>query len=83
MVKSYCVKEKKETGCVAGSEKYSITKNLRIMMKCKCTTPAPDCGITKTKFVREKDAPKELVKQLNLLKNKNKPKTTNGTKKGN
>ena len=37
------------------------------MMKCKCTTPAPDCGITKTKFVREKDAPKELVKKTKIF----------------
>ena len=49
MVKSYCVKQKKQTACVPGSEKYSITKNGRYMMKCKCA----ECGITKTKFVKK------------------------------
>ena len=48
MVKSYCVKEKKQTECVTGSEKYVKTKNGRTMMKCKCAS----CGITKTKFVK-------------------------------
>ena len=52
MVKSYCVKEKKQTECVPGSEKYLKTKNGRTMMKCKCATPK--CGITKTKFVSDK-----------------------------
>ena len=44
MVKSYCIKQKKQTECVKGSEKYVKTKKNRMMMKCKC-------GITKTKFV--------------------------------
>ena len=48
MVKSYCVKEKKQTECVPGSEKYAKAKNGRLMMKCKCSS----CGITKTKFVK-------------------------------
>ena len=48
MVKSYCVKQKKKTECVSGSEKYVKTKNGRIMLKCKCS----ECGITKTKFVK-------------------------------
>ena len=48
MVKSYCVKQKKQTECVLGSEKYVKTKNGRIMLKCKCS----ECGITKTKFVK-------------------------------
>ena len=47
MVKSYCVKQKKQTECVPGSEQYAKTKNGRTMMKCKCA----ECGITKTKFV--------------------------------
>ena len=37
MVKSYCVKQKKETECVPGSEKYVSTKNNRMMMKCTCS----------------------------------------------
>ena len=45
MVKSYCVKQKKQTECVPGSERYVKTKNGRTMMKC-------ECGITKAKFVK-------------------------------
>ena len=48
MVKSYCVKEKKQTECVPGSELYVKTKNGRTMMKCICAS----CGITKAKFVK-------------------------------
>ena len=48
MVKSYCVKEKKQTECVPGSEQYVKTKNGRTMMKCQCIS----CGITKSKFVK-------------------------------
>jgi len=50
MVKSYCVKQKKQTECVPGSERYVKAKNDRMMMKCKCA----ECGITKTKFVKNK-----------------------------
>ena len=50
MVKSYCVKEKKQTECVPGSERYVITKNGRTMMKCQCAS----CGITKAKFVKNR-----------------------------
>ena len=48
MVKSYCVKEKKQTECVPGSEQYVKAKNGRTMTKCKCAS----CGITETKFVK-------------------------------
>ena len=47
MVKSYCVKQKKQTECLQGSEKYVKAKNGRLMMKCTCA----ECGITKTRFV--------------------------------
>ena len=50
MLKSYFVKEKKQTECVTRSETYVKTKNGRTMMKCKCAS----CGITKTKFVKNK-----------------------------
>ena len=55
MVKSYCVKQKKQTECVSGSEKYGKAKNGRIMLKCKCS----ECGITKTNSLnrRETDLP--------------------------
>ena len=42
---TYCVKQRKKTECVPGSEQIGITKRGRRMMKCKCT----DCGITKKK----------------------------------
>ena len=47
-MKSYCVKQKKQTECLPGSEQYTKAKNGRLMMKCKCA----ECGITKTKFVK-------------------------------
>ena len=50
MVKSYRVKEKKQTECVPGSERYVITKNGQTMMKCRCAS----CGITKAKFVKNR-----------------------------
>ena len=46
-MKSYCVKQRKMTDCVAGSEQYVITKNGRAAMKCKCS----ECGIIKFRFV--------------------------------
>ena len=48
MVKSYCVKQKKQTDCVPGSGRLAKAKNGRLMLKCKCS----ECGITKTKFVK-------------------------------
>lgn len=47
-MRSYCVKQRKQTECVPGSETYVTTRNGRKMMKCKCA----ECGITKTKFVK-------------------------------
>ena len=47
-MKTYCVKQRKQTECVPGSETYVRTKNGRSMMKCKCA----ECGITKTRFVK-------------------------------
>ena len=48
-MKSYCVKQKKQTECVPGSERYERAKNGRLMLKCICA----ECGITKTKFVKQ------------------------------
>ena len=48
-MRSYCVKQKKQTECVPGSERYVKTKNGRTMMACTCA----ECGITKTKFVKQ------------------------------
>ena len=47
MVKSYCVKQKKQTECVEPSG-YKQAKNGRLMFFCTCA----ECGITKTKFVK-------------------------------
>ena len=47
-MKSYCVKQRKQTDCVPGSEQYVKTKNGRNAMKCKCV----ECGITKFRFVK-------------------------------
>lgn len=49
-MKSYCVKQRKQTECVPGSEQYVKTKNGRNAMKCKCS----ECGITKFRFVKSK-----------------------------
>lgn len=48
-MKSYCVRQKKQTECVLGSERLVRAKNGRMMMKCKRS----ECGITKTKFVKQ------------------------------
>ena len=42
-----CVREKRHTPNVKGSEKVVITKNNRKLLKVKCAT----CGITKTRFL--------------------------------
>ena len=47
-MKSYCVKQRKQTECVPGSERVVQARNGRAMMKCKCA----EGGITKTKFVK-------------------------------
>ena len=47
-MKSYCVKQRKQTECIPGSERVVQTRNGRAMMKCQCA----ECGITKTKFVK-------------------------------
>ena len=45
-MKTYCVKEKKQTECVEPSG-YKTTKNRRLMFWCTCAS----CGIKKTRFV--------------------------------
>ena len=46
----YCVKEKRFTPNVSGSEKYATAKNGRRLLKVKCAS----CGITKTRFISNK-----------------------------
>ena len=48
-MRSYCIKEKKQTECTPGSERYERANNGRLMLKCVCES----CGITKTKFVKD------------------------------
>ena len=45
----YCVKEKRFTPNVVGSEKITTAKNGRRLLKAKCAS----CGITKTRFVSD------------------------------
>jgi len=61
---SYCVKQKKVTECVPGSERYVRTKNERLMIKCICA----ECGITKTKFVKKQEGAGTLDKPLEAAK---------------
>ena len=49
-MKSYWVKQRKQTNCVPGSEIEVITKKGRNAIKCKCS----ECGITKITFVGAK-----------------------------
>ena len=64
-MKSYCVKQRKQTECLPGSETYAMTRNGRRMMKCKCA----ECGITKTRFVKGTTG----TKGKGLLLGKNSP----------
>jgi len=45
---TYCVKQRKKTACLPGSEILVLTKNGRNAMKCQCV----ECGITKFTFVK-------------------------------
>ena len=69
MVKSYCLRQRKQTECVPRSEKIIRAKNGRLMMECVCS----ECGLVKARFVTEgfanqirnpeayKNLPKKLV----------------------
>ena len=63
-MKSYCVKQRKMTDCVPGSEQYVKTKNGRNAMKCKCS----ECGITKFRFVKGSSTKAKKGKRLLLGK---------------
>ena len=45
---TYCVKQKKQTECLPGSETFVVTKNGRNAMKCQCA----ECGATKFRFIK-------------------------------
>ena len=70
MVKSYCVKQKKQTECVEPSG-YQQAKNGRLIFFCTCF----ECGIKKTKFVKSKTT--GGIKKTKFVKSK----TTGGIKK--
>ena len=67
-MKTFCVKQRKMTDCVPGSEQYVKTKNGRNAMKCKCS----ECGITKFRFVKGSSSTK-TKKGKGLLLGKNSP----------
>ena len=48
---TYCVKQRKKTQCLPGSEQYVMTKNGRPAMKCQCV----ESGITKFRFISKKE----------------------------
>ena len=48
---SYCVRQRKKTQCVPGSETYVMTKNGRPGMRCICS----ECNSTKFKFLSKKE----------------------------
>ena len=66
-MKSYCVKQRKQTDCLPGSEQYVKTKNGRNAMKCKCA----ECRITKLRFV--KGSTTKAKKGRGVLLGKNSP----------
>ena len=73
MTFSLCVKQKKVTKNVPGSEKYVTTKNGRTMLRSVCA----DCPSTKTKFVKKQkqgagilDKPLEAAKIAEQLTRK-------------
>ena len=49
-MKTYCVKQRKQTECVEPSS-YKYAKNGRLMFFCTCA----ECGITKTRFVKQSE----------------------------
>ena len=48
-MKTYCVKQRKQTGCIEPS-RTRRAKNGRLMFFCTCA----ECGITKTRFITGK-----------------------------
>ena len=59
----YCVKEKRFTPNMAGSEKITTTKNGRRLLKVKCAS----CGITKTRFISNKTQSGAVQEGGNIL----------------
>ena len=49
---NYCVKERRQTECLEGSERFEKTKNNRLVLKYTHKS----CGITKVRFVKASEA---------------------------
>ena len=66
---TYCVRQKKKTECVPGSERVKIAKNGRQMLVCTCA----ECGATKTQFMslskRRKDLVSDTIKRNAEIRN--------------
>ena len=62
----YCVKEKRFTPNVSGSETFTTAKNGRRLLKVKCAS----CGITKTRFISDKTQSGAKNKTQSGAKNK-------------
>ena len=58
-MKTYCVKCRKNTENL--NSKIFKTKNVRLIMQLKCA----DCGIKKSRFVKEQEA-KDLLRNLGI-----------------
>ena len=65
-MRSYCIKEKKQTDCAPGSERYERAKNGRLMLKCQCLS----CGITKTSKTHKKVVLSIFTKQFVGFRNR-------------
>ena len=48
---TYCVKQRRQTECVPGSETFLVTKNGRKAVRCQCA----ECGITKFRFLSKRE----------------------------
>ena len=59
-MKSYCVRERRETECVPGTEQRKTAINGRLMLQCKCAS----CGIIKTKFLSGKNSLRNIGAML-------------------
>ena len=69
-MKSYCVKERKQTECIK-PDGYQIAKNGRRMYWCTCAT----CGIKKYRFVANEGGTKATPKPKTTKPKTTKPKT--------
>ena len=48
-METYCVRERKKTQCIPGTEEMINMKGNRLMLRCTCA----NCGILKHSFVKQ------------------------------